>query len=136
MVRFLGSFRMHWHRSHGPIFPISWNPKSISETLTMVIYVPGHGNPIKAPRKLANTLLNTKTTTNWVNNAWMKEFEFWKFKNKPNSVFTILNGFEQSKGLIRFWGCQGTCWTPQKRLRMAGSRIPTCLSDTVFLVWE
>jgi hypothetical protein len=58
--------------------------------------------------------------------------DFEKNKNKPIRDFAILDGFEQSKGLIRFWGCQGTCWTPQKRLRMAGNRIPTCLSDTVF----
>ena len=132
MVRFLRSFRMHWYRSHGPIFPILWNPKSTSETLTMVLCIPGHGNSIKAPRKLANTSLITKTNTKHVNNAWMKEYDFWNFKNKPNSVFTILDVFWQSKGLECFLRCQGICLNPQNRLKPAGSMAASCFKCTKF----
>src|ERR1044072_3050042 len=62
----------------------------------------------------------------------MQEFDFCKFMNNPISVFTILDGFWQSKGLDRFWRCQGMCWTPQNRLKTAGSMIATCLLATVF----
>ena len=69
MVRFLGSFRTHWYRSYGPIFPFKQSPKSSSETLAMVYHDSGHGNSIRVPRKLANTSLITKTNTKHVNNA-------------------------------------------------------------------
>ena len=134
MDRFLRSFRIQWHRSCWPIFPVQGNPKTMPRTLIMVICIPGHGNPIKVPRKFASLSLNTKTTTNRVNNAWIWEIEIWKFKNKPNSVFTILDVFWQSKGLESLLGYQGTCLDPQNQLKQAGTRIAISLKDTVFWV--
>ena len=132
MVRFLRSFRMHWYRSHGPIFPFKENPKSCSGTLTMASRVSGHENAIKVPRKLAIFLLITKTNTKHVKDAWKLKYDFGFFKNKPISDFTILDGFDQSKGLDRLKRYQGMCWTPQNRLKTAGNRIALCLFATVF----
>ena len=94
MVRFLEAFRTHWYRSYSPIYPIKRNPKSTSETLAMVKHDFGHGNAIELPRKLANTSLNTKTTTNHVNNARIMKHDFKISKNKPIRDFSILDGFE------------------------------------------
>ena len=133
MVRFLRLFRTRWYRSYSPIFPILWNPKSSSETLEMVICVPGHGNSIGVPRKLANTSLITKTTTKYVNNAWIWEIDFEIFLNKPNSNSLILDGFEQSEGLDRFKRYQGTCLSAWNQLKRPKSKAASCLCCTDFL---
>ena len=87
----------------------------------------GYGNSIKPPRKLANFVLITKTTTKHVKNAWIIEIDFGKNMNKPNSDFVILDAFGQCKGLECFQGCQGTCLDPQNQSKQAGTRAASDL---------